>query len=200
MISCTLFPCVCMRHSFASCKNCSCPFCFCAVVFFCCLLWCLITDTPESRDVWTKNLDVLQLLFFNHPISVWTQQGFNKSKWNWINASLRHSASGSFFTRLLPCPLSATKRYLLLSLPLQPTRLYKAGSSSRGLLYVSDGYDGRRHGRGRQSPDYFEESESDDLTRVFVALFDYDPLSMSPNPDAADEELPFKEGQVIKVI
>uniref|UniRef100_A0A3B3TXZ9 RIMS-binding protein 2 n=1 Tax=Poecilia latipinna TaxID=48699 RepID=A0A3B3TXZ9_9TELE len=55
------------------------------------------------------------------------------------------------------------------------------------------------HGRGRQSPDYFEESESEDLTRVFVALFDYDPLSMSPNPDAADEELPFKEGQIIKV-
>lgn len=97
----------------------------------------------------------------------------------------------------VPCQ---QQRYLLLSLPLQPTRLYKAGSSSRGLLYVSDGYGGRRHGRGRQSPDYFEESESDDLTRVFVALFDYDPLSMSPNPDAADEELPFKEGQIIKVI
>lgn len=97
-------------------------------------------------------------------------------------------------------PLSATKRYLLLSLPLQPARLYKAGSSSRGLLCVSDGYGGRRHGRGRQSPDYFEESESEDLTRVFVALFDYDPLSMSPNPDAADEELPFKEGQIIKVM
>lgn len=32
-----------------------------------------------------------------------------------------------------------------------------------------------------------------------MALFDYDPLSMSPNPDAADEELPFKEGQIIKV-
>jgi hypothetical protein len=32
-----------------------------------------------------------------------------------------------------------------------------------------------------------------------VALFDYDPLSMSPNPDAADEELPFKEGQIIRV-
>lgn len=38
------------------------------------------------------------------------------------------------------------------------------------------------------------------MTRVFVALFDYDPLSMSPNPDAADEELPFKEGQIIKVV
>lgn len=35
---------------------------------------------------------------------------------------------------------------------------------------------------------------------MFVALFDYDPMSMSPNPDAADEELPFKEGQIIKVV
>lgn len=30
-------------------------------------------------------------------------------------------------------------------------------------------------------------------------MFDYDPQSMSPNPDAAVEELPFKEGQIIKV-
>ncbi|XP_072538603.1 RIMS-binding protein 2 isoform X15 [Salminus brasiliensis] len=58
-----------------------------------------------------------------------------------------------------------------------------------------DGYGGR----DRRSPDYFEESELDDLPRIFVALFDYDPLSMSPNPDAAVEELPFKEGQIIKV-
>jgi hypothetical protein len=35
--------------------------------------------------------------------------------------------------------------------------------------------------------------------RIFVALFDYDPLTMSPNPDACDEELPFREGQLIKV-
>ncbi|CAH1233893.1 TSPOAP1 [Branchiostoma lanceolatum] len=35
--------------------------------------------------------------------------------------------------------------------------------------------------------------------RWFVALFDYDPMTMSPNPDAADEELPFREGQLIKV-
>lgn len=35
--------------------------------------------------------------------------------------------------------------------------------------------------------------------RVFVALFDYDPVSMSPNPDAGEEELPFREGQVLKV-
>ncbi|XP_034025536.1 RIMS-binding protein 2 isoform X3 [Thalassophryne amazonica] len=62
-----------------------------------------------------------------------------------------------------------------------------------------DGSSGRRHSRGRRSPEYFEDSDPEDLTRVFVALFDYNPLSMSPNPDAADEELPFKEGQIIKV-
>ncbi|XP_058512727.1 RIMS-binding protein 2 isoform X2 [Ochotona princeps] len=59
-------------------------------------------------------------------------------------------------------------------------------------------------GRNRLSPDFYEESETDPGTeelpaRIFVALFDYDPLTMSPNPDAAEEELPFKEGQVIKV-
>jgi len=32
-----------------------------------------------------------------------------------------------------------------------------------------------------------------------VALFDYDPISMSPNPDAGEEELPFREGQILKV-
>ncbi|XP_069038105.1 RIMS-binding protein 2 isoform X15 [Lepisosteus oculatus] len=58
-----------------------------------------------------------------------------------------------------------------------------------------DGYDRRE----QPSPEYYEDSEPEDMSRIFVALFDYDPLSMSPNPDAADEELPFKEGQIIKV-
>lgn len=58
--------------------------------------------------------------------------------------------------------------------------------------------DGNRD-RNRRSPPYYDESEQEEPFRVFVALFDYDPLSMSPNPDAADEELPFKEGQIIKV-
>lgn len=35
--------------------------------------------------------------------------------------------------------------------------------------------------------------------RVFIALFDYDPFKMSPNTDSCQEELPFKEGQLIKV-
>ncbi|KAI5094700.1 RIMS-binding protein 2 isoform X2, partial [Silurus meridionalis] len=58
---------------------------------------------------------------------------------------------------------------------------------------------GGYRGRARRSPDYFDDSEMDNLARIFVALFDYDPQSMSPNPDAAVEELPFKEGQIIKV-
>ncbi|XP_075754556.1 RIMS-binding protein 2 isoform X9 [Pelodiscus sinensis] len=72
---------------------------------------------------------------------------------------------------------------------------------SRPMLVPSiDGYCSRDH----LSPEIYEESETDpgteDIsTRIFVALFDYDPLTMSPNPDAAEEELPFKEGQIIKV-
>lgn len=48
---------------------------------------------------------------------------------------------------------------------------------------------------GVAEPRASEENE----VRVFVALFPYDPAVMSPNPDAAEEELCFKEGQIIKV-
>ncbi|XP_071317042.1 RIMS-binding protein 2 isoform X2 [Trachinotus anak] len=41
--------------------------------------------------------------------------------------------------------------------------------------------------------------KGDSDIRIFVALFPYDPTTMSPNPDAAEEELPFSEGQIIKV-
>ncbi|NXI94013.1 RIMB1 protein, partial [Psophia crepitans] len=59
-------------------------------------------------------------------------------------------------------------------------------------------------GRGQKVPcpprnTASETSVKDDGIRIFVALFDYDPVSMSPNPDAAEEELPFKEGQILKV-
>lgn len=36
-------------------------------------------------------------------------------------------------------------------------------------------------------------------TRYFLAMFDYDPMTMSPNPDSCEEELPFREGDTIKV-
>lgn len=54
-------------------------------------------------------------------------------------------------------------------------------------VYVSTG--------GVDSP----KMRGDNDIRIFVALFPYDPATMSPNPDAAEEELPFTEGQIIKV-
>lgn len=39
----------------------------------------------------------------------------------------------------------------------------------------------------------------DTLVRVFVALFDYDPLVMSANPEFAKEELAFQKGQLLRV-
>ncbi|XP_036923195.1 RIMS-binding protein 3C-like [Sturnira hondurensis] len=39
----------------------------------------------------------------------------------------------------------------------------------------------------------------DTPVRVFVALFDYDPLVMSANPEAAEEELAFRKGQLLRV-
>ena len=46
-----------------------------------------------------------------------------------------------------------------------------------------------------------EEMQAKNKVRIFVALYDYDPKVMSPNPsDVAEEELPFKEGDLIKVI
>lgn len=39
----------------------------------------------------------------------------------------------------------------------------------------------------------------DTPVRVFVALFDYDPLAISANPEVAEEELAFQKGQLLRV-
>ncbi|XP_068430060.1 RIMS-binding protein 2 isoform X3 [Clinocottus analis] len=75
---------------------------------------------------------------------------------------------------------------------------HRTWSSRRHMGGTRSPHDGSRD-RDRRSPTYYDESEPEESFRIFVALFDYDPLSMSPNPDAADEELPFKEGQIIRV-
>ncbi|XP_056259260.1 RIMS-binding protein 2-like isoform X5 [Seriola aureovittata] len=75
---------------------------------------------------------------------------------------------------------------------------HRTRSSRRHMGGTRSPHDGYRD-RDRRSPTYYDESEPEESFRIFVALFDYDPLSMSPNPDAADEELPFKEGQIIRV-
>ena len=63
----------------------------------------------------------------------------------------------------------------------------------------SDLIDYEDDGEGESLLDGSELEYDESTVRIFIALFDYDPMSQSPNPDAADEELPFKEGQLIKV-
>ncbi|KAM4052492.1 RIMS-binding protein 2 isoform 14-T17 [Anomaloglossus baeobatrachus] len=89
--------------------------------------------------------------------------------------------------------------------PDHPVRRFPHGSTvqqrSRPMMVPSiDSYGSRE----KMSSGMYDESETDGgmedySVRIFVALFDYDPRTMSPNPDAAEEELPFKEGQIIKV-
>lgn len=55
-------------------------------------------------------------------------------------------------------------------------------------------------GQAPSDQGYVDEMAPEEQVRVFLALYDYDPSTMSPNPDAEDEELAFNEGDLIKVI
>ncbi|PFX31720.1 RIMS-binding protein 2 [Stylophora pistillata] len=54
-------------------------------------------------------------------------------------------------------------------------------------------------GQAPSDQGYVGEGASEEQVRVFLALYDYDPATMSPNPDAEEEELTFNEGDLIKV-
>jgi len=60
------------------------------------------------------------------------------------------------------------------------------------------GHRGSAHSRNHTQHGHAHRTRGAPTYRVFIALFDYEPLSMSPNPGAVDEELPFCEGQLIK--
>ncbi|XP_069476192.1 RIMS-binding protein 2 isoform X4 [Ambystoma mexicanum] len=91
--------------------------------------------------------------------------------------------------------------------PVQEDSKYHCTAGPQGCSLRCSGATDHRHdgycGQQQLSPEIFEESETDagteDSVRIFVALFDYDPRTMSPNPDAAEEEVGFKEGQIIKI-
>ncbi|XP_054610176.1 RIMS-binding protein 2 isoform X20 [Dunckerocampus dactyliophorus] len=53
--------------------------------------------------------------------------------------------------------------------------------------------------QGKRLKGCFDSPKTKGDIRIFVALFPYDPATMSPNPDASEEELPFREGQIITV-
>ncbi|XP_013413977.1 LOW QUALITY PROTEIN: peripheral-type benzodiazepine receptor-associated protein 1-like [Lingula anatina] len=72
-------------------------------------------------------------------------------------------------------------------------------SSIRDDIPESELIDYEDDGEGESLEENAEEMIPEGPVRLFIALFDYDPEVMSPNPGAAAEELPFKEGQLIKV-
>nr|XP_020480205.1 peripheral-type benzodiazepine receptor-associated protein 1 isoform X3 [Monopterus albus] len=73
--------------------------------------------------------------------------------------------------------------------PLEPSQFSKAEADSSSCMQTRTPKDGVDSAKVKGDSDI----------RIFVALFPYDPATMSPNPDAAEEELPFTEGQIIKV-
>ncbi|XP_036379172.1 peripheral-type benzodiazepine receptor-associated protein 1-like [Megalops cyprinoides] len=80
-------------------------------------------------------------------------------------------------------------------------QLAEAGASWYGQTGLSPKQAGmeERHPKDAQQGLQAQRPAADGEVRIFVALFPYDPAVMSPNPDAAEEELPFREGQIIKV-
>lgn len=70
------------------------------------------------------------------------------------------------------------------------------------MKHVSGNVDQRAYrSRGGSDPRQtaYQKAPRDKRPRWVVAIYDYDPTTMSPNPDVCDEELPFKEGEHIKV-
>ncbi|CAD7092744.1 unnamed protein product [Hermetia illucens] len=56
-----------------------------------------------------------------------------------------------------------------------------------------------QRGQMQQRGPLTQQQQQQKKPRYFVAMFDYDPSTMSPNPDGCEEELPFQEGDTIKV-
>jgi hypothetical protein len=65
------------------------------------------------------------------------------------------------------------------------------GNMLSGSEQTSEVISGRNRAESERSENVSE--------RYFVALYSYEPSLMSPNEDGADEELPFNEGDIIKV-
>ncbi|XP_046474097.1 uncharacterized protein Rbp isoform X7 [Neodiprion pinetum] len=86
--------------------------------------------------------------------------------------------------------------------PQDPYYDQSAGNQrGRGPVYRSGRGASQAQGGGAGGPHHAPTGaqQINKRTRWFVALFDYDPTTMSPNPDACEEELPFSEGETIKV-
>ncbi|XP_041350293.1 RIMS-binding protein 2-like isoform X4 [Gigantopelta aegis] len=96
--------------------------------------------------------------------------------------------------------------------PTSPTKSpQEAGFHGNKMRESSPGLRPSEHVSLNDSEDYDDNCDVDSISgeinppmddskrRLFVALFDYEPSVMSPNTDALDEELPFREGQILTI-
>ncbi|XP_035382693.1 LOW QUALITY PROTEIN: peripheral-type benzodiazepine receptor-associated protein 1 [Electrophorus electricus] len=73
------------------------------------------------------------------------------------------------------------------------------GRADVGVAWLNPGAHSLRASGSGAGPPGVSRPVGENEVRIFVALFPYDPATMSPNRDASEEELPFREGQIIKV-
>lgn len=78
-------------------------------------------------------------------------------------------------------------------------RNYAAGGSADRYRPPISNHQQQQQQRRRRTVKDAAMGRSATGTRLFVALFDYDPPTMSPNPDACQAELAFCEGQLLRV-
>jgi hypothetical protein len=84
-----------------------------------------------------------------------------------------------------------------LSLPSNRGTALGESDNSGNMLSGSERTSGIISERNRSESEVSENVS--EQVRYFVALYSYDPSTMSPNEDGADEELPFNEGDIVKV-
>ncbi|KAJ0173196.1 hypothetical protein K1T71_011372 [Dendrolimus kikuchii] len=79
----------------------------------------------------------------------------------------------------------------------RPPNPHQQQAQQGGMQYTARG--GAPAGPRGPQPGMRQGHPQSKRSRYFIALFDYDPATMSPNPESCDEELPFSEGDTIKV-
>ena len=98
-----------------------------------------------------------------------------------------------------PPPAEHALETIMATLSLPSNRGTASGESdnSGNMLSGSERTSGIIFERNRSESEVSENVS--EQVRYFVALYRYDPSTMSPNEDGADEELPFNEGDIVKV-
>ncbi|KAH0630615.1 hypothetical protein JD844_013852 [Phrynosoma platyrhinos] len=129
------------------------------------------TEQVSGAESWKSSLDD-----HNHSSDLSDMEKEEEDRMNFAGQGIDRLQEG------LMSPVELTKDEIILcALRNSPNTPSVPNSSTQSSLILGDTF-------------------NDGSERLFVALFDYDPVIMSPNSEAAREGLSFKEGQILKVI